>query len=105
MVQGAGIDNGGSLELHGVLVTNNSGSATGPSGSAQGGGIWNGMPFAPDGPTPHLVLENTLVTRQRSERQPWAWTSRAAASTRMASRSLAKNTLIVHNVPDQCFGC
>jgi hypothetical protein len=104
VVQGAGINNGGSLELHNVLVANNSGSATGPSGSAQGGGIWNGMPFAPDGPTPHLVLENTLVTRNALSASQ-GLTVQGGGLYTAGFAITSKNTLVVHNVPDQCFGC
>ncbi len=104
MVQGAGINNAGALELHNVLVTNNSGSATGPSGSAQGGGIWNGMPFAPDGPTPHLTLENTLVTRNALSGSQGLDVQGGGLYT-AGFAITTKNTLIVHNVPDQCFGC
>jgi hypothetical protein len=101
---GAGINNGGSLELHNVLVSNNSARATGPSGTAHGGGIWNGMPFAPDGPTPHLVLENTLVTHNALS---------ASAGLEVQGGGLytpdfaivSSNSLIAHNAPDQCFGC
>jgi hypothetical protein len=61
-VLGAGIANGGHLQLHNVLVSGNSGTASGTSGNARGGGICNGMPLAPDGPTPQLTLDHTLVT-------------------------------------------
>ena len=99
-----GINNGGSLELHNVLVSNNSASATGPSGSAHGGGIWNGMPFAPDGPTPHLVLENTLVTRNALSASPGLSVQGGGLFTPGFAITLV-NSLIAHNAPDQCFGC
>jgi fibronectin-binding autotransporter adhesin len=101
---GAGINNGGSLELHNVLVSNNSASATAPSGSVHGGGIWNGMPFAPDGPTPHLTLENTLVTRNALSASPGLEVQGAGLYTPGFPISRT-NSLIAHNAPDQCFGC
>ena len=103
-VGGAGINNGGALELHNVLVSNNSGSATGPSGAAHGGGIWNGMPFAPDGPTPHLVLENTLVTRNALSASAGLEVQGAGLYT-PGFPIVSTNSLIAHNAPDQCFGC
>jgi hypothetical protein len=103
-VGGAGINNGGSLELHNVLVTNNSATATGQSGHANGGGIWNGMPFAPDGPTPQLVLENTIVTRNALSASPGLTVQGGGVYTPGFPIALT-NSLITHNTPDQCFGC
>ena len=56
-IQGAGLTNGAGLELPNVQISGNSAHATGEAGSsAQGGGIWNGQPFGPDGnPTPQLT--------------------------------------------------
>jgi hypothetical protein len=101
---GAGINNGGSLELHNVLVSGNSASATAQSGSLHGGGIWNGMPFAPDGPTPKLVLENTLVTRNVMSASPGLEVQGAGLYT-LGFPIVSSNSLVAHNVPDQCFGC
>jgi hypothetical protein len=101
---GAGINNGGSLELHNVLVSKNSASATAPSGTVHGGGIWNGMPFAPDGPTPHLTLENTLVTRNALSASSGLEVQGAGLYT-PGFPITSTNSLIAHNAPDQCFGC
>jgi len=103
-VGGAGINNGGSLELHNVLVTSNSATATGQSGYADGGGIWNGMPFAPDGPIPHLVLENTIVTRNALSGSPGLAVQGGGVYTPGFPITLT-NSAITHNAPDQCFGC
>jgi hypothetical protein len=103
-VGGAGINNGGSLELHNVLVTNNSATATGQSGHANGGGIWNGMPFAPDGPAPHLVLENSIVTRNGLTGSPGLAVEGGGVYTPGFPITLT-NSVIARNVPDQCFGC
>jgi hypothetical protein len=103
-VHGAGINNGGSLELHNVQVAGNSGSATGPSGSAQGGGIWNGMPFAPDGPTPHLVLDNVAVTRNALSASAGLGVQGGGLFTPGFAAAIT-NSVIARNVPDQCFGC
>src|SRR5262249_7903240 len=60
-VQAVGVLNGSLLELDGVQVSGNTGTATGPSGAEQGGGIWNGVFFGP--PTVQLTLNDTAVTR------------------------------------------
>ena len=101
---GAGINNGGSLALHNVLVSNNAASASGQSGTVHGGGIWNGMPFAPDGPTPQLMLENTLVTRNSLSAGAGVEVQGAGVFT-VGFPITSTNSLIAHNTPDQCFGC
>jgi hypothetical protein len=101
---GAGINNGGSLELHNVLVSDNSAHASGQSGGAHGGGIWNGMPFAPDGPTPNLVLENTLVTRNVLSASAGLEVLGAGLYT-VGFPITSTNSPIAHNAPDQCAGC
>ena len=60
-VQGAGVFNDGLLTLVNDTVSGNSGNATGPSGTAQGGGIWNGTDIT--GPPVQLTLQHTTVTR------------------------------------------
>ena len=88
-----------------MLVTSNTGSATGTSGFAEGGGIWNGQPFGSDGaPTPSLLIDNTAVHGNTLTASPGS-PCRAAASSRPASRSHPHNSLIARNAPDQCFGC
>jgi hypothetical protein len=103
-VGGAGISNAGSLELHNVLVSNNNGTAAGQSGDVHGGGIWNGMPFAPDGPAPHLVLENTIVTHNALNASPGLGVQGAGLYTPGFPVALT-NSVIARNAPDQCFGC
>ncbi|MDX6568633.1 MAG: hypothetical protein QOH15_1211 [Gaiellales bacterium] len=102
--QGAGIDNAGLLELHDVQVRDNSASATGPSGSARGGGIWNGRPFAPDGPTPHLVLDDTTVSRNALSASPGLAVEGGGIFTSGFPTTLV-DSQIEHNTPDQCVGC
>ena len=103
-VVGAGIVNGGRLQLHNVAVSGNSGTASGTSGHARGGGIWNGMPLAPDGPTPQLTLDHTLVTHN-------ALSASAGLSVQgggvFADGFPFTNTssVIAGNTPDQCVGC
>ena len=54
-VQGGGIANVGTTTLQRTLVLGNGVSANGPSGVAQGGGIWNGT-FDDGDPLPSLTL-------------------------------------------------
>ena len=42
-VTGAGVFNNGTVTFEDVGVSGNSGAAFGPTGAAQGGGIWNGV--------------------------------------------------------------
>ena len=60
-VQGAGVFNDGLLTLIRDQIRHNVGTATGPSGEVQGGGIWNGATFT--GPPVQLTLQHTTVTR------------------------------------------
>lgn len=103
-VSGAGINNAGALELHNVVLSNNTGTASGTSGSALGGGIWNGMPFGPDGPVPQLLLDNTLVTRNTLSASPGLLVQGGGLYTDGFAVTLT-NSKIAHNSPDQCVGC
>ena len=104
-VQGAGLINGGLLELHNVLVTSNTGSATGTSGFAEGGGIWNGQPFGSDGaPTPSLLMDNTAVLGNTLTASPGLAVQGGGVFT-SGFPITQHNSLIARNAPDQCFGC
>jgi hypothetical protein len=103
-VGGAGINNGGSLRLQDVLVGNNAGDATGLTGSAHGGGIWNGMPFGPDGPTPHLSLERTVVVGN-SMRASRGLSVQGGGLFTPGFPVVQLQAVIARNSPDQCFGC
>ena len=61
--QRRGLTNQGALELRNTRIDQNSGTATGAAGAAEGGGIWNGalIPFS-DGPPVELTLRNSTVT-------------------------------------------
>jgi hypothetical protein len=100
VVEGAGVTNLGTLELRNTSVAFNTGRASGPSGSAQGGGIWNGSLF---GSTPLLTLTGTSVTRNAIS---------GAAGLTMQGGGLftafpvtLTNSPIKNNTPDQCVGC
>jgi hypothetical protein len=100
-VQGAGILNAGTLELRSVQVSNNDGSALGPSGSAQGGGIWNSA--FPDGPLVQLTLQDSNVTRNSLTASGGLATQGAGLYTTFPVT--LTNSRISRNSPDDCFGC
>jgi hypothetical protein len=103
LTQGGGVYNNGLLELRKTLVTLNVGKAFAPSGSAEGGGIWNGVGFT--GPpvdlrlTDSLITGNALVGGTGIERHGGGvFTSEPGTVERTRTR-------ITGNAPDQCFGC
>ena len=104
-VMGAGITNGGALQLHGVQVRGNRGRAAGVGGSAQGGGIWNGQPFGPDGnPTPTLALDGTQVLGNELMGGRGAAVQGGGVYT-VGFPITRLMSLIFANTPDNCVGC
>ena len=103
-VNGAALTNQGPLELRNTRIADNSGVATGPTGAAEGGGIWNGVliPF-PEGPPVELVLTNTTLTGNLLSGSP-GLTIRGGGLFTSFPVAL-DNSRITNNVPDQCFGC
>ncbi|TML15440.1 MAG: hypothetical protein E6G33_08100 [Actinobacteria bacterium] len=101
-VQGAGILNSGLLELRGVHISDNQGTAIGPAGFAQGGGIWNGTLF-PDGPPIHLTLRNSNVSRNTLSATAGLVIHGGGVYTTFPVT--LTNSLITKNTPDNCFGC
>ena len=84
-----------------MLITGNTGAASGATGFAQGGGIWNGSVFNP--PPIKLALQNTVVTHN---------TLRASRGLPVQGGGLftafpvtLSGAQIADNSPDQCFGC
>jgi hypothetical protein len=100
-IVGAGVLNNSLLTLSGSAVSHNVGRASGAGGTAQGGGIWNGVLLT--GPPVELTLDHSLVTgnallaSRGIERQ-----GGGVYTTEPIVRS---RTLIAGNTPDQCFGC
>jgi hypothetical protein len=99
--QGAGIFNDGLLDLDGVQVSGNTGKATGPTGVAQGAGIWNGADIS--GPPVRLALNNTKVTGNSLTGSPGFTVQGAGLFTEFPVT--LRHSLIARNTPDQCFGC
>jgi hypothetical protein len=101
-VQGAGLLNDGRALLRDVLIADNSGRASAPSGSAQGGGIWNGRVFNEAGPI-ELALEDTVVTRNRVTGSAGVAVDGGGVYT--LEPVTLRDSRIVRNAPDQCSGC
>ncbi len=102
-VQAGGIANIGILTLRNTNIDANSATASGPAGSAKGGGIWQGSD--PRGPRlTQLALVDSAVTHN---------TLRASAGILVQGGGLytplftvtATHSVIAQNAPDQCYGC
>jgi hypothetical protein len=102
-VQGAGIFNDGLLKLIHDTIFRNSGTATGPSGQAQGGGIWNGTTFT--GPPVQLTLQYTSVTRNSLTGSHGITVHGGGLFTMSPATVTLTHSLIALNKPDQCTGC
>ena len=98
---GVGITNYGVLQLQGTRVTNNSARAFGPSGSIDGGGIWNGQ-FV-DGLLPQLTLTDSLVARNALSGSAGLTLQGGGLFT--AFPVTLQHSVIARNTPDQCYGC
>jgi hypothetical protein len=102
LVEGAGVLNAGLLELRSSEVSDNKGDATGPSGIAQGGGIWNST--IPDGPLVQLTLRGSGVTRNTLSASAGLAIQGGGGVYTTFPITLTRS-LIAKNAPDNCFGC
>jgi len=102
-VQGAGVFNDGLLALVNVTVSGNSGTATGPAGTAQGGGIWNGANVT--GPPVRLTLQHTTVTRNSMAGSHGVTVQGGGLFSAKPATVTLKDSLIAGNTPGQCTGC
>ena len=101
-VEGGGIENLGVLTLRNTSVSDNAGTASGPSGYARGGGISNHS--APDGPPlTALTLVDSDVTHNTLTASPGITAQGGGLFTSFPVT--LTNSVIAHNVPDQCSGC
>jgi hypothetical protein len=101
-VHGAGIQHGnGAMQVSGSSISSNTGTATGPSGEALGGGIWKDL-FFPGPPIPQLVLVDTNVTNNVLSASPGVTVHGGGLFTTFPVE-LTSSTLS-HNTPDDCFG-
>ena len=83
-------------------VARNIATANGPSGTDQGGGIWNGSldPSSSLGP---LRLTDSTVARNVLNANAGI-TAQGGGIFTIAKPSI-RHTTIAHNRPDQCHGC
>lgn len=101
-VHGAGIQHGnGTLQVSGTTISGNTGTATGPSGEALGGGIWNDL-FFPGPPSPRLALVDTKVTNNALSASSGLTVHGGGLFTTFAVA--LTNSTISGNSPDDCFG-
>ena len=102
VVHGAGVQHGnGTLQVSGTTISGNTGTATGPSGEALGGGIWNDV-FFPGPPSPRLTLVDTTVTNNTLSASPGIAVHGGGLFTTFPV-SLT-NSAVSGNTPDDCFG-
>jgi len=99
-VLGGAVFNNTQLRLDRVVVSRNTARATGPAGTAQGGGVWNGDLIT--GP-PVLKLENSSVLGNRLDASRGI--PRRGGGLFTTFPIVQHNTLIAGNRPDQCVGC
>jgi len=99
-VTGVGILNESPMKLDRVVVSGNDGTAIGPSGTAQGGGIWNSTDLS--GPV-QLTLDNTTVTHNSLTGSPGITLQGGGLFTTLSVT--LHDSVISGNTPDQCFGC
>jgi hypothetical protein len=101
-VDGGGIENLGVLTLRNTGVSDNAGTASGPSGSARGGGISNGS--VPDGPpVTALTLVDSAISHNTLTASPGITVQGGGLFTSFPVK--LTNSVIAGNVPDQCYGC
>ena len=103
-VLGSGVFNDSLLSMRNVEISDNLGRAEGPSGVAQGGGIWNGLDAITGAVPPvQLTLANTRVTENALTGTPGVSLQGGGLFT--TSPVTLTNTTIERNHPDQCVGC
>jgi hypothetical protein len=102
IVEGGGIQNSRLLTLQNTVVENNIGTAQGPAGMAQGGGIWNGLtPYS--APPIRLTVAGSTVSGNTLTASRGI-TARGGGLYTTFPVTLTNNTT-ASNTPDQCFGC
>ncbi len=102
IVEGGGIQNGQLLTLQNTVVANNTGTAQGPKGVSQGGGIWSGSVFG-TAPPIQLALVGSTVSGNTVTASAGI-TARGGGLYTTFPVTLTNSTT-ARNLPDQCFGC
>jgi hypothetical protein len=104
-VRGGGIDVAVSLTLLNTTVSGNTVTANGTSGSAFGGGLYDvAFPDGPDGPPGGpLVLQHSTDTGNTLS--GGGITLQGGGLYLQDEPLTLTNSVIAHNLPDQCHGC
>ncbi len=102
IVEGGGIQNGELLALQNTLVENNTGTARGPKGKSQGGGIWTGSAFGSVPPRQLTLAGSTLSGNALTA--SGGITAQGGGLYTTVQVTLTNSTT-ARNLPDQCFGC
>jgi hypothetical protein len=100
-VTGAGFGNSAVLEVRGTTFSDNTGTASGPAGTAQGGGISNVV--GPGAPPGQLTLIDSRIIHNTLGGDPGITIQGGGLFTTVPVT--LQDTLIAQNIPDQCFGC
>jgi fibronectin-binding autotransporter adhesin len=100
-VLGGAVFNNSLLRIRDVAIEHNVATAQGPTGVAQGGGIWNGVDIA--GPPVELTLTNSSVTHNILHASSGITPLGGGIYTTLPVT--LDNTVVAHNLPDQCSGC
>ena len=98
-VQGAGFTNFAVLTIRGTTFSHNSGTATGPSGTAHGGGLFNGAFFG--GPGKLSLIDSAIVDNTLSGGPDITIQGGGLFTTVPVT---LKDSTISGNTPDNCFG-
>ena len=101
-VQGAGLSNDGVALLKDDQIDHNTGSASAPNGSAQGGGIFNGIVFGQ--PPVQLSLLDTSVAGNTLSGSPGV-TLQGGGLYTLGFPITLDDSDINRNKPDDCAGC
>jgi hypothetical protein len=100
-VLGGAVFNNSLLRMRDVAIERNVAAAQGPTGVAQGGGIWNGVDVA--GPPVELTLTNSSVVHNILDTRGGITPQGGGIYTTLPVT--LNDTVVAHNVPDQCAGC
>jgi hypothetical protein len=98
---GGGVINNSLLTMHHVVVTDNHAVADAPTGTAQGGGIWNSDALL--GQPLQLTLEDSVVSTNGAQGSAGVVLSGGGLYTDQPVT--LTNSIIRRNQPDDCDGC
>jgi hypothetical protein len=101
VVLGAGVVDAGTLQLKNDQINSNTGTATAPTGTAQGAGIWAGV--FPGGPPVALGVSDSNVVHNTLAGSSGV-TLAGGGIFADAIQTTLTNTRVIANSPDDCYG-